>query len=276
MVIGCRSVREFLNCDKSMPPNLLDYFPEAKGDGLRISWAHGVNSKVRLSSALKGSAMILEADVSMSCNSRYPVPIMALPPAITSDLTLEEWLHEVLHFNNKGIKLNFRSTEVVEPACRVLARMVDHFRGPIILNADIVPGPNQPSAPVDSWTFLTLCRTRFPRSIISIGWATDFISGSYFKPVYTRESTDLMLGLIKEYSLMQPVMFPVCISILKYSIPEIQRLLYHVPNSSLVVWSAKGHPVIIDELLSIRKAFGYHQVFYDLPEEQLECFFSVT
>lgn len=69
--------------------------------------------------------MMLEADVSMSCNSRYPVPIMAHPPAMTSDLTLDEWLLEVLRHNGKGIKLDFKSTEVVEPACRVLARVFE-------------------------------------------------------------------------------------------------------------------------------------------------------
>lgn len=36
-----------------MPTSLLDYFPEAKGDGLRVTWARGTNNKARLASALR-------------------------------------------------------------------------------------------------------------------------------------------------------------------------------------------------------------------------------
>lgn len=76
---------------------------------------------------------------------------------------------------------------------------------------------------------------------------------------------------------MQPVMFPVHASLLKYSIPEMQRLLFQVPNSSLCVWSTRANPIeSIDELLAIRKSFNIGQVFYKLPDEQLECFFSNT
>lgn len=94
---------------------------------------------------------------------------------------------------------------------------------------------------------------------------------------YTREYIDRMVALVKEYTLMQPVMFPVHASLLKYSIPEMQRLLFQVPNSSLCVWSTRANPIeSIDELLAIRKSFNIGQVFYKLPDEQLECFFSNT
>jgi len=36
------------------PPNILDYFPGLGGDGLRISWAHAVNSRPLLNQALMG------------------------------------------------------------------------------------------------------------------------------------------------------------------------------------------------------------------------------
>ncbi|GFT50398.1 uncharacterized protein NPIL_151881 [Nephila pilipes] len=267
-----------VNSLNSMPSSLLDYFPEAKGDGLRVTWARATNNKARLATGLRSAANLVEGDVSMSCNSRYPVPIMSPSASVPSDLTLEEWLQELLRYNNKGIQLDFQSTEVVEPACRVLARVADHLRGPIILNADIQLGPHSSSAiPVDAWTFLTLCRTRFPRSIISIGWTTDVLPSTYLKIGYTREYIDRMVALVKEYTLMQPVMFPVHASLLKYSIPEMQRLLFQVPNSSLCVWSTKANPIeSIDELLTIRKSFNIGQVFYKLPDEQLECFFSNT
>lgn len=91
-------------------------------------------------------------------------------------------------------------------------------------------GPNKPSVtPVDAWTFLMLCRTRFPRAIISIGWTTQIDDMSIkLGSSYSREMIDSMASLVKEYSLLQPVTFPVNGSLLKLSIAELQRLLYQV------------------------------------------------
>lgn len=84
---------------------------------------------------------MIEADVSLAETTRYPVPIMAHPPINVSDITLEDWLIEVVRSNSgKGIKLDFKSTRVVEPAFRVLARHSDYVKGPIVLNADILTG----------------------------------------------------------------------------------------------------------------------------------------
>lgn len=193
---------------------------------------------------------MIEADVTLAETSRYPVPIMAHPPSNTSDLTLEDFLVEIVRSNcAKGIKLDFKSTRVVEPAFRVLARHSDFVKGPIVLNADIlagtysclsdvfqyhlqwepfVAGPNNPATPsVDAWTFLMLCRTRFPKAIISIGWTTNLAEGQ-LKTGYTREMVDHMASLVREYNLMQPLTFPVNATLLKYSICEIQRLLFQV------------------------------------------------
>ena len=72
-----------------------------------------------------------------------------------------------------------------------------------------------------------LCRTRFPKSIISIGWTTTSPEGQ-IKTGYTREMVDHMASLVREYNLMQPLTFPVNATILKYSICEVQRLLFQV------------------------------------------------
>lgn len=239
---------------------------------------------------------MIEADVNLAETSRYPVPIMAHPPNNTSDLTLEDFLIEIVRSNcSKGIKLDFKSTRVVEPAFRVLARHVDFLKGPIVLNADILPGelimitissvtinqpylpppgPNNPATPaVDAWTFLMLCRTRFPKAIISIGWTTalDGGGGQMMKAGYTREMVDHMASLVREYNLMQPVTFPVNATLLKYSICEIQRLLFQVQNSTLTIWA---HPeefannnLTLHDLLIMRKAFSVNSVFYDMPAE---------
>ena len=109
---------------------------------------------------------------------------------------------------------------------------------------------------------------------------------------YTREMIDHMASLVREYNLMQPLTFPVNATLLKYSICEIQRLLFQVislyrisyifvltikylnsvaqvPNSTLTVWA---HPeefannnLTLHDLLIIRKAFSMNSVFYDMP-----------
>ena len=114
-----------------------------------------------------------------------------------------------------------------------------------------------------------LCRTRFPKAIISIGWTTQLDEIS-LKIGYTREMVDQMASLVKEYSLLQPVTFPVNGSLLKISISELQRLLFQVPNSTLTIWSHLGDPIALDDLLVFRKAFGINQVLYDIPNE-LRC-----
>ena len=144
------------------PPNILDYFPGLGGDGLRVSWAHSVNSRPLLNQALMGrfikfsfyfssfiilfchflgNDLMIEADVTLAETTRYPIPIMSSPPLNVSDITLEDWLIEVVRSDTgKGIKLDFKSTRVVEPAFRVLARHADYIKGPVVLNANILPG----------------------------------------------------------------------------------------------------------------------------------------
>lgn len=74
--------------------------------------------------------MVLAGDISLAEMSRYPVPIMAKPPLGVSDITLENWLQEVVHAEpQRCIKLTFTSTRTVEPAFRVLARHADHLKG---------------------------------------------------------------------------------------------------------------------------------------------------
>lgn len=48
-----KNLKKVFFFQNSMPTSLLDYFPEAKGDGLRVTWARGTNNKARLASALR-------------------------------------------------------------------------------------------------------------------------------------------------------------------------------------------------------------------------------
>ena len=67
---------------------------------------------------------MLEADVLLrgqGTDEQQAVPILAHPPAVDSDLSLQEFLHWV-HPSGKGIKLDFKYIQVVETSLLILAR----------------------------------------------------------------------------------------------------------------------------------------------------------
>ena len=91
--------------------------------------------------------MALEADITiegLGTVNETGVPIMAHPPAIYSDNTLEQWLEAVLASSEKGIKLDFKSIKAVGPSLDLLRRLTEEgkVRRPVWINADIQRGPN--------------------------------------------------------------------------------------------------------------------------------------
>lgn len=75
----------------------------------------------------KDDIMMLEADVTIAPNST--TPIMAHPPAISSDLTLEEFLSKVIANNaSKGIKLDFKSIEAFNASKPILDKVRNNVR----------------------------------------------------------------------------------------------------------------------------------------------------
>jgi hypothetical protein len=73
--------------------------------------------------------MMLEADVvlgTMKSGPRDLIPVMAHPPNSTSDLSLDGFLTEVVTYTQKGhrcgVKLDFKTVAVLEPALTALQR----------------------------------------------------------------------------------------------------------------------------------------------------------
>ena len=134
-----------------------DYWPEVANDLTRVSWSHATNSKALLDQALADSTMMIEADVSLGPEN---VPIMAHPPANTSDLSLVQFLEYVLASTEsgakKGIKLDFKFLGVVEPSLQILDGLRDKLKIPLWLNADILQGPGGGELP-SLIISLTLC-----------------------------------------------------------------------------------------------------------------------
>lgn len=138
-----------------------------------VRWAHAANGEAQLLRALADDTItMIEADIMFRplasqtvgegdradepAKGGEGVSVMAHPPTIPPDaMTFESWLDRVLAHNNgapgskdtaghtkKGIKLDFKSPEAVEPCLSLLlARRAAIHLPEVWLNADILQGP---------------------------------------------------------------------------------------------------------------------------------------
>lgn len=95
-----------------------------------ITWDHAVNSQKLLTDCLASSVDMIEADIIFGKlnGAGNDIPIMGHPPANTSDLSFESFLSQIMTFNviaskPKGVKLDFKSTEVFNVAVPVLEKL---------------------------------------------------------------------------------------------------------------------------------------------------------
>ncbi|KAL7386169.1 hypothetical protein ABVT39_004784 [Epinephelus coioides] len=258
--------------------DMLDFLVQSgdisKPDGLLATWFHRANKKEEMNKALTSDAMILEADVTLEgygTPSEKPIPIMAHPPAIYSDNTLDQWLDAVLE-SRKGMKLDFKSLRSVGLSLDLLIQK-NSSRGinrPVWLNADILQGPNVPDfvPPINGTRFLQLIQEKFPDVTLSPGWRV-----GYFPPhnveTYTRSMVEEMYNMIKDVP--QKVTFPVHALLVRSGWQHISWILSQSPRFSLTLWQGSIHPNITD-LLFIRENTHPTRVYYDIYEPTLSAF----
>ncbi|GAB6027015.1 hypothetical protein CHUAL_013746 [Chamberlinius hualienensis] len=260
--------------------DLTTYFGTSS-DGSRITWAHGVNSRKDLIDALNGDVMMLETDISMGSvtgntgrtDQTFTEPIMAHPPLNQSDINLNDWLDLVINYKGgykKGIKLDFKFDEVLEPSFQILQSKQDKINFPLIINADILPGPVNPTAkPVTAFLFLSLCKKYFPSSIISPGWTTSMTgndSTSHLETYSWSHVYDMMKEL-KKANITQSVTFPVRATFIPKSFETLTWLIDVVPRSSLTVWMGLYDTVNVKDLIEFRQRLPLNILYFDLPIE---------
>lgn len=153
---------------------------------------------------------------------------MAHPPLNTSDLSLQEFLSQIWDFNNrvskekqKGVKLDFKSTDVFNSSLEILNSMWNE-NYEIWLNADIYSGPvnNTSTLPVDP-TFFLLEAKKFVNATLSTGWTTRWGS-NYTEGSYMRDQIDAMINGIQINEVKNPLTFPVRAGIAANSIEELR------------------------------------------------------
>uniref|UniRef100_A0A667YL79 Protein FAM151A n=1 Tax=Myripristis murdjan TaxID=586833 RepID=A0A667YL79_9TELE len=227
--------------------DMLDFLVEtgeiSAADGLLATWYHRANNKSEMNKALASDVMILEADVNMDrpqTPNQKPVPIMAHPPAVQSDNTLDQWLDAVLQ-SRKGIKLDFKSLASVGPSLELLSEK-NRSRGidrPVWLNADILTGPNVP----------------------------DFIPPApYFALLEVGRHPDFGLGLVYSVRDIGSLIQSVC------GLCETDCFCCDcLCRFSLTLWQGSIHPNVSD-LLFVRDNSHPARVYYDIYEPTLSAF----
>ncbi|XP_066232473.1 protein FAM151A [Saccopteryx leptura] len=261
--------------DADMLDYLLSLGQISQRDGLLVTWYHAANSQEEMKAALNSNIMVLEADVTvegLNTANETGVPIMAHPPAIYSDNTLQQWLEAVLASSQKGIKLDFKSLKAVAPSLDLLRRMTEDgkVRRPVWINADILRGPNVPiSIEVNATQFLALVQEKYPEATLSPGWTTLYVP-LFPNSTYTRAMVEKMQGLVG--ALPQRVTFPVRAVMVRAGWPHFSWLLGQSDRYSLTLWQGASDPVSVDDLLYIRDNCATHQIYYDLFEPVLSQF----
>ncbi|XP_008065997.1 protein FAM151A [Carlito syrichta] len=270
---GCE--QDTCHTDADMLDYLLSLGNISHRDGLQVTWYHAANSKKDMMAALNGNAMVLEADVNvegLNTVNETGVPIMAHPPAIYSDNTLQQWLDTVLDTSVKGIKLDFKSIKAVGPSLDLLRRLTEQgkVRRPVWINADILKGPNVPiSIEVNATQFLALVQEKYPQATLSPGWTTLYMP-LFPNSTYTRAMVEDMQALVG--ALPQKVTFPVRTVMVRAAWPHFSWLLSQSERYSLTLWQGASDPTSMEDLLYVRDNTAAHQVYYDLFEPALSQF----
>uniref|UniRef100_A0A4W4GI86 Menorin-like domain-containing protein n=1 Tax=Electrophorus electricus TaxID=8005 RepID=A0A4W4GI86_ELEEL len=255
----------------SMRDQTLDYFLR-KGaihdrDAADINWYHAANSRDKINEAIKGPAQMIEADVLL--RGRDPEePIMAHPPHTDSDIMLKEWLR-VVEDSHKGIKLDFKSLAAVAPSMVLLEEARAQLKGPVWINADVLPGPGGRATPLDAQTFLQAVAQVAQEDVLSLGWTTGW-SQDTDNPGYNWEMVQQMETVCRP--LERPVTFPVRAALLPQSFPQFQWLLQQSDRYTLTIWTGQDDVLNVEDLLPYRQHFHKSRIYYDLLDSQLSKF----
>lgn len=159
---------------------------------------------------------------------------MAHPPLTDSDLTFAQWL-DISKSSKKGLKLDFKTWNSVEPCLKTLRAVEAEVTVPVILNADILQGLNSPMNIIEGPSFIKKCLDNYPKGALSLGWTTNNNNlGNYqWSDVYK------MFQLLRNEKILEStteVTFPVR---LLWSINSVSRLIWleKFTNRSLTLWS---------------------------------------
>ncbi|XP_030763658.1 protein FAM151B-like isoform X2 [Sitophilus oryzae] len=251
------------------------YFPESKGNLTKITWAHAVNNASYLNETLQNATInMIEADVVLGTvgKDKTVIPIMAHPPDITSDLSLETFLElvntsNIVNNTKHGIKLDFKSTDAFLNSTAFIKKY-ENESFPIWLNADILEGPNTNATPVNDTQFFAAAKD-FKTATLSVGWTTGY-NETNNTGSYSDDQISNMLNSIKTNNVSDlSFTFPVRAVYAANSTANLTTLLEGVSGSTLTIWSGEDDKVNVTNLRSLLEKVKLGKTYIDVPEALL-------
>ena len=216
--------------------------------------------------------MMLETDIilrGIGTENETNIPVHAHPPDTDSDVTLVEWLDRITQEPNKGMKLDFKYIEAVEPSMEIIKEKESQIHVPVWVNADIVIGPNSPKDPIPPREFIDSCNKYFPLTTMSLGFTT-YLNESSTEDLYTWQM--IFDNLQYSYPLQQPVTFPIRAVWCLRSWDKFTWLLGLKEDFSITVWSGKNDVVDVTGLVNLRHHGDSKRIYYDIPDALMEEF----
>ncbi|XP_072037285.1 LOW QUALITY PROTEIN: uncharacterized protein [Amphiura filiformis] len=210
--------------------------------------------------------MMLETDIilrGIGTENQTNIPVHAHPPDTDSDITLVEWLDRITQEPNKGMKLDFKYIEAVEPSMVIIKEKESQIHVPLWVNADIVKGPNSPKDPIPPRVFIDSCNKYFPLTTMSLGFTT-YWNATATEDLYTWQM--IFDNIQYTYPLKQPVTFPIRAIWCLRSWDKFTWLMGLKDDFSITVWSGANDVVDVTGLINLRYYGDSKRIYYDLPD----------
>jgi len=229
-------------------------------------WAHSCVSKKKLEAALQDSEVTaIEVDVAMGylsgpgSFSDEMVPVMAHPPILTSDLTFQDFLEELIRDGRRHVKFDFKDLEAVRRCLPLLAERSGELAAngqAVWLNADVLPGPGLRSwsCSVPAEEFLRAAEEHCPGAHLSLGWKANPVGSETYNEADCRAMAELCRHHAKHN-----VVFAVAARTAARNFEPLAALLAQVPGSQLLFWTGSWEPPLLKTTLTkLRETLKEH------------------
>jgi len=230
-------------------------------------WAHSCVTRAKLEAALKDPDITaIEVDVAMgyltgpSGSGTALVPVMAHPPVLTSDLSFETFLDEVIRDGRRHVKFDFKDLEAVQLCLPLLAEKSQKLAAngqAVWLNADVLPGPGlrgwRCAVPADA--FFEAAQRYCPGAHLSLGWKANPVG----LESYTEADCKAMAELLRRHrqSAKGGIVFAVAARAASKNLDPLVALLSQVPGSQLLFWTGTWEPpILVATKGRLREAFA--------------------
>jgi len=185
---------------------------------------------------------------------------MAHPPVLTSDLSFETFLDEVIRDGRRHVKFDFKDLEAVQLCLPLLAEKSQKLAAngqAVWLNADVLPGPGlrgwRCAVPADA--FFEAAQRYCPGAHLSLGWKANPVG----LESYTEADCKAMAELLRRHrqSAKGGIVFAVAARAASKNLDPLVALLSQVPGSQLLFWTGTWEPpILVATKGRLREAFA--------------------